>query len=380
MRISIIGGGRWARTIASVLCALPDRAVHVTLHSPGNFAGLEHWAAERSFAARLCVERNWPALSTSYRPKAVIVANRVGDHFRAAAGVLESGIPVLVEKPVSLWAGEIERLSAMASAAGTFLAASHVMLFTRYFQTYAAAVAVLGEGQGLRFTWTDGTSDLVRDEVKSYDAAVTVFDDVLPHVLPIVGQLKFHDSVFEAIEVHRGGAALDIKLRSGGRPVSVLMARNDAGRRRWIEFKAGVGPATLEFTTEPGTIEIGNERQNGDPSWDSAPRPLAAMLTAFLAAAEGAVPDARLSPKLAIATASLATAVRRAYFEHQAGWLEQHLGQPLDAPLIYALGELSTDEERSPEAISRTWSVMNDRASLAAFLSRSPQRSRDHDK
>ncbi len=381
MRISVVGGGRWARTIASVLCALPDRTDHVTLHSPSNSAALETWAAERAFGARLCVEKGWPASRTDGdRPDAVIVANRVADHFRAAAGSLNKGIPVLVEKPVSLSAGAIERLSDMARAAGTFLAASHVMLFSRYFQAYAAAATALGEGQGLRFTWTDGAGDIVRQEVKSYDAAVTVFDDVLPHILPMIGQLKFDGSVLEAIEVQRGGALLNITLRANGRPVSVLLARNDTGRRRRIEFHADAGAAMLEFATEPGTIEIADQRQNGDPLWDRAPRPLATMLIAFLAAVEGSAPDARLSPKLAIATASLATTIRRAYVEHQAGWLEQRLGRPLDEPLMYALTELSADEGRSPEAISQTWSAIADRAGLAVFLSRSGLRSGDQDK
>ncbi len=127
----------------------------------------------------------------------------------------------------------------------------------------------------------------MRGEVKSYDAAVTVFDDVLPHILPMIAHLQFGEAVFKSLDVQRGGARLVIELKSDGRPVSLVIARNDEGRRRRIEVATGEGAATLDFSSEPGTIEIAGERANGDPLWESAPRPLATMLTAFLAAAEG---------------------------------------------------------------------------------------------
>jgi hypothetical protein len=63
---------------------------------------------------------------------------------------------------------------------------------------------------------------------------------------------------------------LVIRLKSGERPLSVVIARNDDMRRRRIAVEAGKGAATLDFSSEPGTIEIGGERANGDPRWDSA--------------------------------------------------------------------------------------------------------------
>jgi len=39
MKISVIGGGRWARTIATVLGSMPDRSHDITLHSPGKTDG-----------------------------------------------------------------------------------------------------------------------------------------------------------------------------------------------------------------------------------------------------------------------------------------------------------------------------------------------------
>jgi predicted dehydrogenase len=372
MEISVIGGGRWARTIASVLSALPGRADRITLHSRSNFAGLKAWVEQPQFAGRLQVVDVWPASrADGGRPDAVIIANRVGQHFEAAANALSEGIMVLAEKPVSVSLREIEELSEIATARGTILAASHVLLFARYFLAYAEAVARLGEGRNLRFVWTDGTADVIRNETKSYDAAVTVFDDVLPHILPMIARLQFGDCTLGSINVARGGAQLEINLRSAGRPVSLLVARNNEdGRRRRIEVDTDNGVATLDFATEPGVIEISGNRTNGDPQWDGAPRPLATMLTAFIATVEGVPLDPRLSPALAVSTAALAGAIRGQYIAHQAEWLRQRIGEPLDPTLRYALTELRAEEHRSDEAISSVWSAIKDRTGLEQFLSK----------
>lgn len=372
MKISVIGGGRWARTIASVLCGLPGRSDRITMHSPSNAAGVEAWAARPQFAGRLTAVDAWPAVGTGQeRPDAVIVANRAGDHFAAAAAALASGIPVLVEKPVALSRGRIEGLSDIAQANGTVLGASHVFLFARYVEAYAASVATLGRGRRLRLVWTDGASDIRRGEAKSYDPAVTLFDDVLPQIVPMVGDLQFRDLALVSLDVQRGGARLAIEVQAHGRPVSLLIARNDEGRRRHTEVETAAGVATLDFADEPGFIDIAGARVNGDPQWDTALRPLGTMLSAFIAAVEGAPFDPRLSPGRAIASAALADAIRGRYIAHQVQWLEQRLGEPLDPALDYALAEFGIDEADNGDSISKVWPAIGSRAELKALLARS---------
>jgi hypothetical protein len=374
MKISLIGGGRWARTIASVLSGLPGRADDIVLHSPSNFAGLKTWVAQPQFAGRLRVENAWPMFGAGPdRPSAVIVANRVAEHFEAAYSALNAGIPVLVEKPVSVFAHEIEQLTDIARTQGTILAAANsAFLFARYFRAYAETTAAMRQGQSLWFIWTDGVADIVRNEAKSFDSAVTVFDDVLPQILPLIGELQFGDCVLDSIDVQRGGARLEIGLRSRQRPVVLVLARDDEGRQRRIEIATARDQAILHFANEPGMIDISGQQRNGDPLWDSAPRPLATMLTAFLAAVEGASLDRRLSPNLAKSSAMLASAIRARYVKHQTQWLDERLGAPLDASLLYALTELSGVRNNNFALISGVWSAINDRAGLEAFLSKSP--------
>ncbi|MGY4472642.1 Gfo/Idh/MocA family oxidoreductase [Bradyrhizobium sp. USDA 3364] len=372
MKISVIGGGRWARAIASVLCGLPGRTDRITMHSPSNAAGLQAWAAQPQFAGRLSALDAWPASGADpERPDAVIVANRAKDHFEAAAGFLADGIPVLVEKPVALSRGNIEQMNSIARTRGTAFGASHVFLFARYLEAYAASLALLGRPRGLRMIWTDGASDVRRGEAKSYDPAVTLFDDVLPHIVPMVGELQFRDLALVSLEVGRGGARLAIEAQANGLPVSLLIARNDNGRQRRIEVETGKGVAVLDFADEPGVIDFAGTRVNGDPRWSTALRPLGTMLSAFIAVVEGAPLDPRLSPDRAIASAAFADAIRGRYIAHQAEWLANRLGEPLDAALLYALAEFGSNEAGNADTISKAWPTIGGQAELKMLLARS---------
>ena len=374
MRISIVGGGRWARTIATVLCSLPPRSNCVVIHTIHNAAGASTWVKGLRLGDRLRIATAWPDFGAKEdRPDAVIVANRVRDHFAAALPALRAAVPVMVEKPMALPRNKIADLNDAAAANGTLLAASNVFLFARYFEAFARLIETAGSRHRISFTWVDGPSDRRRGETKSYDAGVTLFDDVLPHIVPMLGSLSFNDLSLEAVTIRRGGAELTIEARSNGRSVPVKLARDGSARQRLIEIESDRGTATLDFSDEPGFIRAPGFAGNGDPLWDSAPRPLATMLTAFLAATEGRPLDPRLSPAWALAAGVLADAVRERYIAHQIQWLDQRLGEPLDAPLRYALKEFTGGNDGgSAEGIADTWSAVDGPSRLKSLLSQSP--------
>src|SRR4051794_25091587 len=99
--LSIIGGGRWARTIAGVLSQLPEGPGGVLLHSRHNSQGIAAWIAEKGLEGRLSVTSHWPDFAR-VRPAGVIVASGVADHVAAASAVLDAAVPVLIEKPVAI--------------------------------------------------------------------------------------------------------------------------------------------------------------------------------------------------------------------------------------------------------------------------------------
>src|SRR5688572_25945732 len=102
-RIAVIGGGRWARAIVGSLVLLPDDA-HITVHTRSSAAAMNEWVRSRDLTAHVTVTTAQPAFAAGEAPNAIIVANAASDHERAALRALDSGIPVLVEKPVALTA------------------------------------------------------------------------------------------------------------------------------------------------------------------------------------------------------------------------------------------------------------------------------------
>lgn len=337
--VAIIGGGRWARTLASVLIGLPEAPERVVLHSPNNSKGLEQWVRDEGLAARLGVSASWPEFGNT-PPEAVIVANRAKAHVAAAMPALQAGIPVLVEKPLGITAEAVKSLQAAASATGALLAASHVFLFARYIDTFMARIAACGPALRLEMAWEDGAGDIVRGEMKSYDPAVTVFDDVLPHIVPLLGKVAGQPLVFESLRLSEGGARLHIQATTADLRVDLHLARDGVGRRRFLQAETASGPCVLDFCREPGQLSApGLAASDPDPLWTTAPRPLGAMLTAFLKASRGAFPDARLSPDAALASAIFADCVRIPYCAQQKDWLAAHPGD--DAGRAYALRENS---------------------------------------
>lgn len=372
MKISIVGGGRWARTIASVLCSLPSRPDEVIIHSRKNTANIASWIEKAWFGGRLRVTKEDVDFDTARdRPHAVIVANKTSEHFAAGAAALIAGVPVLVEKPISLPQSNVLRLCEIAETTGTLLAASNVFLFARYFEAYAEAVATLGKPLRLRFLWMDGALETRRGEVKSYDSTLTLFDDVLPHIVPMIGRLQHGDPSLVSFEVRRGGAELTLETNSTGCGAILTLGRDGSGRQRIIEVEAEGGTAVLDFSSEPGFIRAAGISCNGDPNWEARPRPLETMLSAFLAAVGGESLDPRLSPAHALSAAGLADTVRRPYLAHQIQWLKMRLGEPIDEPLRYAFKELAGIDADGAAAISSIWPSLGSAASLMTFLSKS---------
>lgn len=302
------------------------------------------WGASLGLGQRIAVSAAWPQL-TGGRLPTVIVANAAKDHQVAAQMALCAGASVLVEKPVALNADEVTKLIALADSCQARFAAAHVFLFARYLDNFRQVIAPAGRLRKIRLRWTDPRAENRYGEAKHYDPSLPVYADWLPHMMSIIGSIvPNHEPALSNLEFYRGGAQLRLELAYGDIHCLLEFARNGERRERLLEVEAHDDKVfCLDFSQEPGTIEVAGTKTAGDPDWNTMPHPVASMLTNFLKWADGGAPDWRLDIKVGLQACRMIDQVAIGYRESQLAWLESRFdGHDWNdlADLSYALSEL----------------------------------------
>lgn len=341
-KIAIIGGGRWARTIAVVLNELLPSKVAILMHSPGNAGGLRDWV-RKTGVSRVEIDNQWPRYDGDGCPEAVIVTNAARSHFSATITALLAGVPTLVEKPFALTAADANLLIDMSGKLHVPLCAGHVLSFARYVQTFADNIASSGLVKRIDFTWSDSAMEIRHGEHKRYDPSISVIHDVFPHILSLLRIFTVDPVRFNGATIERGGAKVRLDLQVDEFPCTVILERNAPRRRRIIQVETAKESFELDFTVEPGRIRSGGHEETGDPDWGRTPSPLQSMLRSFLAiAAAGKGDDTRLSPLLGLEACRIVDLAAEVYRARLAEWLNTRLKQQIDEDLRYTLTELAS--------------------------------------
>lgn len=316
--IAVIGAGRWARELARTAYDLRgDR--ELVLHSDNHADALREWLSGRDMpSARVTGDLGSLAAAA---PAAVIIANAAADHERAIEWALNQGLPALVEKPFTTSLHATRRLVASAAGQARVLCAAHVLRFADYLPEFARHLAQEPEPRAVTIDWADPAQEVRYGERKKYDASVPVYQDCLPHVVSVLETLfpgrvpTLTDLAFE-----RGGALLRLDLRVGAIDCRVRLERHAPARSRRVHVE-GRRRWTLDFTAEPGHAEVDGQPLAGPADWASRPRPMAAMVTAFLGHALAGVPDVRLDAGTAVRAAEVMAACEPIYNQRRLAWL-----------------------------------------------------------
>lgn len=350
--VLVVGGGRWSRVLLGVLCELVPSTVNLFVQSSRNASAMEKWASMQGIESRLKVSSNFPEGLGGTRT-AIIVANAASDHAKSVERALLLGAPVLVEKPIALDFVSAQRLAALAGARQTYLAASNVFLFAAYVERFSRVVSHSSEIRGLHVHWSDPQVEVRHGETKSYDPALPVYADWLPHIISVLSTLTGSGAVrCTKVDLQRGGAELAIDLMLGSTPCSILLARNGDSRRRVFQVQTAQDRASLDFSQEPGTIEIGTTSECADPLWTTRPKPLSKMLAAFLEGASSGVWDDRLDVRIGLRACDVIDQVTHLYQKALLPWLSRKvLSGEIDADFRYALSEILLSEDPHSNAL-----------------------------
>jgi predicted dehydrogenase len=309
--VLVVGGGRWARVIIETLCAMLDADVPIRFHSPNGRAAMGSWVRAKGLEARVADDSTWPL----YQPGnlvGTIIANRARDHYSSTVLALAAGSPVLVEKPLTLHSTDTERLVDMARALEVQLFTSHVFLFATATTALKERLITLGGAERVSVDWTDPVNEVRHGEVKSFDPAVPIHWDWIPHVGSVLGFVlpDGPDGVREAI-VTRGGARVEVYCHVGGTQCVVRLERESDCRRRRFVFETRMGDVTLDLSHGNGVVSGPGDSDREIGAGPSGP--LATMLGCFLRALSGQSADPRLNASVAQRTNRLIETVDAHY-------------------------------------------------------------------
>jgi len=346
--VAVIGGGRWARVLLETLCGIVPPCVQISVHSPRNSQSMLAWVSASSLDHRIQVSSIYPEV-TAGKSCAVIVVNAARDHEKAIEWALSRCLPVLVEKPVTLSFAATQRLTDLAISQKTYFASAHVFLFARYVWVFSKLVNEAGGARAIRVRWMDPVGENRYGEAKSYDPGLTIYADVLPHILSILTALSTNSfQLGRKLEVLRGGAYLKLDIKIGDIPCDIELFRNGDSRRRLIEVDTGEGWKSLDFSKEPAMIFSDGMAQCGDPVWNFEPRPLAEMLRTFLQGVVGGPLNSALDIGIGLDVSRITDQLSPTYHTALSAWLEKRfsaLGKDVDKDLRYALTEILCVED-----------------------------------
>lgn len=247
-------------------------AVTETLHlpalkrSPGwTLAALVD--ADRARAARFAAPAGAAVFSShlefSGNIDAALVAVPNALHAQVTIDLLDSGIPVLVEKPMALSVADCDRMIAAAARSGATLA---VGLGRRFFPAYRFVKRLLDEGalgplqsfefrEGTVFKWPT-----VTDAPFRRDAGGGVLMDSGPHTLDLLlwwlgeaEQVACYDDAVGGVEAN---SEIHLTLRNGARGVVEFSRTRNFRRFYRIEGTRGYLEASADWNDPPVILEV----------------------------------------------------------------------------------------------------------------------------
>lgn len=123
-RIGVVGNGAWGLSHVRTFAA--ESRAHVTWVCDSNEAALARAGALVPGASRT---RDIDDVLSARDVDALVIATPAATHADLAVRALDRGLHVLVEKPLSLSAGDEDRLTRAAERAGTVVLVGHLMLY-----------------------------------------------------------------------------------------------------------------------------------------------------------------------------------------------------------------------------------------------------------
>ena len=286
---AVVGAGRWGRIVCEVLAPLVPQVATVQLVAARNLAASRAWLAGRQAEGALgnvAIVASLEQLLDEAKPAMAIVARLACEHFATARQLLEADVHVLVEKPFTATAIEARELVAIASARGLRLAVGYEFMYARALHHFRDTLqARLSSVRRVRCVWQDVHGETKWGSRKDPDPSMNVVSDLYPHVLSEL-MLLFGEQPVSLLSLDSRDAARHAEMRVslGAIAVEITLDKRAAQAHRSITVHADDGRSLrLDYTSEPGWLELDGERLPVDPMATRYAPSLRAELAYFIA-------------------------------------------------------------------------------------------------
>jgi dTDP-4-amino-4,6-dideoxy-D-glucose ammonia-lyase len=319
-RVAIVGAGRWAKIMCRVLAEFTPPLSSIVIVAERNYATTEEWVEERKRAEqngyqRVSVRRSLAELLASGPVDVAIVTKMASEHYAATRSLLMAGAHVLVEKPFVLTQAEAADLVSLAQRQDRTLAVGYEFMFARAIHRLGEEIArYTPDVAQVQLVWHDCPRAEKWGVPKERDFSANVVTDLLPHILSELTVL-FGEQQISNLKVtsQDGYLQADLSFAYGSTPVTVSLDKDVAQSSRRIEVTSTAGRRlVLDYTTEPGIVELDGRPLPPDEVAGAFPSSLTAELTYFFAGATG---RAEVLPNAAAATLSFVETTERASAE-----------------------------------------------------------------
>ncbi len=242
MRLGLIGAGRWGKRYISTIVAMPE--VRLSRLASGN-------PASKALVPEGCiVSPDWRGLVSATDLDGIIIATPPHTHTAIALAAIEAGIPVLIEKPLTLAPADAQRIAAAARNRKVLAVVDHTHLYSpayRELKLRGAALGALKELRSCGANWGPFRPDTpVLWDYAPHDIAMCI--DLAGH--PPAGLDVF---VEKQVTTEEGsGAAIQMRLHFPAQlEAHVRVSNVDQDKSRWLEAVYAGGTLRYDDLCEP---------------------------------------------------------------------------------------------------------------------------------
>ena len=295
VRIVVAGAGAFGREHLRILSQIDGVAIVGVADTD---AVVAHQAAERYRAGDW--GRDAAELTDRLRPDGLVVATPAHTHVALAIRALQSGIPVLLEKPAGVSSAEVAGLVEAEAASAAFVLPGHILRFSPAHRAFAD-IARSEIGRILTLT-----ARRHRD-----DSHAVRYTDIDPILMTMIHDIDL------AVWITRAEATTAFALRcpAGEQRSATTLTVGDAAGGAWHlstawTLPSAAPPDRIEVVGEQGAVELevgshirhyGRTTRTIDVSSESPDEALRAELSAFVDCIRSGSPPTLVTTREALA-------------------------------------------------------------------------------